>query len=152
MLVATYVVEAGATMRVPIPLTTFKDGIYEIDVHGPNGFYRSFSGDRHDTAMNVTLDYEGRGGELTGNAQIRLANPGAAAQNVRITDNSYKTGVQRNDVAARGERIILVDSAKSHGWYDFTVEVEGSTARKRYAGRVETGRPSFSDPLMGGMV
>ena len=33
-----------------------------------------------------------------------------------------------------------------------TVKAEGSEAEARYAGRVETGRPSFGDPLMGGVV
>jgi len=38
------------------------------------------------------------------------------------------------------------------GWYDFTVKSEHSSDEARYAGHVETGSPSFSDPLMGGMV
>ena len=33
------------------------------------------------------------------------------------------------------------------GWYDFTATASGFT--RRFAGRVETGRPSISDPAMG---
>jgi phospholipase C len=42
--------------------------------------------------------------------------------------------------------------SKSHGWYDFTVSSEASSATARYAGHVDTGKPSSSDPLMGGAV
>jgi hypothetical protein len=48
----------------------------------------------------------------------------------------------------------------SHSWYDFTVKADGSNQEAneeanqeaRYAGRVETGMPGFSDPLMGGVL
>jgi phospholipase C len=40
----------------------------------------------------------------------------------------------------------------SHGWYDFTVKIDESGAEARFAGRVETGRPSISDPVMAGAV
>jgi phospholipase C len=49
-------------------------------------------------------------------------------------------------------RSILLPLQSSHGWYDFTVLTDGSDVESRYAGRVETGRPSFSDPSMGGLV
>jgi phospholipase C len=39
----------------------------------------------------------------------------------------------------------------SANWYDFTVRVDGLDAfSRRFAGRVETGRHSLSDPEMGG--
>ena len=35
-------------------------------------------------------------------------------------------------------------------WYDFSVFVEGNTVfEKRYAGHIETGTESMSDPAMG---
>jgi phospholipase C len=41
----------------------------------------------------------------------------------------------------------------SHGWYDFSVSVTGAdTYLRRYAGRVETGEDSVSDPYMGRAV
>jgi phospholipase C len=36
---------------------------------------------------------------------------------------------------------------ESSNWYDFTVQSAGFESR--FAGRVETGRNSFSDPAMG---
>jgi len=49
--------------------------------------------------------------------------------------------------------VVVLDLAKSFGWYDFSVKVRGfDHFEKRYAGRVETGRSSYSDPFMGGVV
>jgi phospholipase C len=47
---------------------------------------------------------------------------------------------------------VILPCEQSHGWYDYTVKASGSNAEARFAGRVETGKPSFTDPLMGGMV
>ena len=53
--------------------------------------------------------------------------------------------------AGTGSTVVL-DLSRQHGWYDFTVTQQGGEAAFQYAGRVETGRSSFSDPLMGGVV
>jgi phospholipase C len=46
-----------------------------------------------------------------------------------------------------------MDLKKSHHWYDFGMKVNGSQAfERRYAGHIETGRSSFSDPFMGRTV
>lgn len=40
-----------------------------------------------------------------------------------------------------------------YGWYDLIVTVTGdSTFKYRLAGHVETGKDSFSDPALGGLV
>jgi phospholipase C len=40
-----------------------------------------------------------------------------------------------------------------HGWYDLIVTVTGDpTFKYRLAGHVETGKDSFSDPALGGLV
>ncbi len=71
---------------------------------------------------------------------------------VLVHDNSYKTGSVTKKIAAGQEVSTVLDLRQSHGWYDFTVKIEGSESEARFAGRVETGRSSFSDPLMGGVV
>ncbi|HEX5553858.1 MAG TPA: phospholipase domain-containing protein, partial [Chitinophagaceae bacterium] len=48
------------------------------------------------------------------------------------------------------ENTIILDLKKSHGWYDFTIRVDGADAfERRYAGHVDTGQDSYSDPFMG---
>jgi Domain of unknown function (DUF756) len=53
--VATYAVKPGYTLDEEFPLSHFADGRYLIDVHGPNGFYRSFTGDARVLAYRCML-------------------------------------------------------------------------------------------------
>jgi phospholipase C len=42
---------------------------------------------------------------------------------------------------------------KSKGWYDFVISIVGKNDfLKQYAGHLETGEESISDPFMGGML
>jgi phospholipase C len=73
-----------------------------------------------------------------------------------ITDNAYKTPAQTVTVQpgkAKINKQIRVNTAKSYGWYDFSVKLKGNQQfERRYAGRVETGKPTKTDPFMGRMV
>ena len=43
--------------------------------------------------------------------------------------------------------------ARSRGWYDLLVTVAGDPLfERRYAGHVETGEDTVTDPLMGGLL
>ncbi len=150
MTVATYAVRAGDALEETFPLTLFEDGRYSIDVHGPNGFYRSFTGDEHAPGLEMHAVYERRGSVLTGNLIVQLYNASSHALTSVIKDRSYKTGSRTEKVKAGGRVSLLLNLERSHGWYDFTVETEGGKAQAHFAGRVETGRSSFTDPLMGG--
>jgi phospholipase C len=152
MIAASYALKAGDTLHEEFPLSLFVDGHYSIDVHGPNGFHRSFSGNADARRLQVRTVYERHGTQPTGNIQVLLRNSGTGAVKVTVKDNTYKTGGQSKMVAATHESSITLPLDKSHGWYDFSVHAEGSGAEARFAGRVETGRSSFSDPLMGGLV
>jgi len=57
--------------------------------------------------------------------------------------------VMKNVAAGATENIVMW-SEKSHGWYDVSVSVENSEVR--YAGRVETGATTITDPAMGGLA
>jgi phospholipase C len=152
MMVATYAVKPGDTLSEEFPLSLFADGRYSIDVHGPNGFYRSFTGEPQATGLQARTSYERQSSHLTGNVQVLLHNPGTQPLKVAVLDNSYKTGTVNKTIPAGHEMSVVLNLKQSHGWYDFTVTADGATSAARYAGRVETGRSSFSDPLMGGLV
>ena len=83
---------------------------------------------------------------------MRLRNGAAEPISVEIRDNAYKTKSVSRRIEPGQETSVILDLEKSHGWYDYTVKAIGSDAEARFAGRVETGRASFSDPLMGGLV
>ncbi len=151
MRAATYAVRAGDALEEEFPLSLFADGKYAIDIHGPNGFYRSFSGNGKG-ALKAAAVYEWKGSSLTGNVLVNLENAGSEAVTVTVTDHSYGAGTVVKTVGAGKTRSVLLDLARSHGWYDFSAKAEGEESAARFAGRVETGRASFTDPLMGRAV
>ncbi|HSU53027.1 MAG TPA: phospholipase C, phosphocholine-specific [Candidatus Dormibacteraeota bacterium] len=152
MRVATYTVKPGDTLREEFPLAMFVDGRYSLDVHGPNGFYRSFTGDAKASALQVRAAYEQQGSSLTGNVKLSLNNTSQAALTVSVKDNAYGTGITTKPLPAGNRTAIVLNLARSHGWYDLTVKTDAAEATARFAGRVDTGRSSFTDPLMGGVV
>jgi phospholipase C len=152
MFVATYALKAGDTMQELYPLSLFAGGKYEIDVHGPNGFYRSFRGDTKASPITAHCVYERSTYGLSGNVIAHIKNLSASTVMVIVTDNSYKTAVQTQEIATGQDASLVIGASKSHGWYDFTVRTKGSDATMHYAGRVETGYESFTDPLMGRAV
>lgn len=149
---ATYAVQAGDILRQHYPLSLFAGSKYSIDVHAPNGFYRSFTGSQGSESVRIQTEYESKDSRLTGNIILHLLNTGVKPLTVTVVDNSYKTGtVSRTIDPGQGTPVVL-HLQQSHGWYDFTVKTAGSDAEAHFAGRVETGRSSFSDPLIGGIV
>jgi phospholipase C len=152
MTVATYAVKPGDTLSEEFPLSLFADARYSIEVHGPNGFYRAFTGNPHAPTVHAETAYERENSQLTDNVQIRLSNSSERPITVTVQDNAYKTAAVTRTIAAGREASVVLNLKQSYGWYDFTVKTDGSQSEARFAGRVETGRSSFSDPLMGGVV
>ena len=53
------------------------------------------------------------------------------------------------ELSAGTESVISLPLAVNHGWYDVDVVIAGATGFvRRYAGRIETGLPSRTDPVM----
>jgi phospholipase C len=146
---ATYAVRAGDTIARQIPLSMFADSGYSIEVIGPNGFYRSFTGRSGAFPLSVHTSYERQGTRLTGNVQVQLGCKSTHPVIITIKDNSYKSEMVTRTIKPGEDMSVILRLEKSHGWYDFTVKADGSNNEARYAGHVETGMASFSDPLMG---
>lgn len=149
----SYAVKAGDQLKDTWPLSSFEDAHYHLRVYGPNGFYREFTGDAGDPQVEITCNYQRsitNSKKLTGNVELKLVNHGTQPATFTIADMGYKKGVLKKTVAARTTATLVIDLAKSQGWYDFSVKASGSNLfSQRYAGRVETGKESISDPVMG---
>ncbi len=138
-----YAVRAGSVLRDGWQV----DGAYHLRVDGPNGFMREFVDAAARSALRVVVDHpSGKG--ASGDVRVRLTNAASSVLPVTLTDESYHAAPRQTRVSARGTTTLVVPTAASHGWYDFTVR-SGELAY-RYAGRVETGKWSISDPAMGG--
>lgn len=148
----SYAVVAGGDLSDAWPVQSFENGIYHVRIYGPNGFFRECSGKANDPEIAIVCDYERPGKlikKLTGNVTLNITNlkPGQS-YTVEIKDNAYKNKTIKKVIT--NESAIVLNLDKSFGWYDFTVRVQGyDDFERRYAGHVETGKASYTDPFMG---
>ncbi|MES2427549.1 MAG: phospholipase domain-containing protein, partial [Bacteroidota bacterium] len=152
----TYAVKPGDSLSDAWPINEFEDGHYHLRLYGPNGFYREFKGGHTEPEIETELNHQRNRLNkklLTGNIELAINNGSKKTHTITLTDNAYKTGIQKKVVLGTGKSTFAVDLTKSLGWYDFTIRVEGvSGFEKRFAGRVETGKPGYTDPYMGRVV
>lgn len=151
-----FAVRAGDALRYDWPLASFEDNHYHLKVYGPNGFYREIKGHEQDPLMEVACRYEQDpiSNNATGNLLIIISNRDNHKKRVVIIeDNSYRGKPIKRILAGGTSGNIVVHAGDNYGWYDISVKIEGSNEyERRYAGRVETGKESKTDPLMGGVV
>jgi phospholipase C len=134
----SYTVGAGHTLRPSLAA----DGGFDVSFHGPNGFYRRFSGTTHERFLEV------RARRDDGYLVLTLHNRSDQALRVHVAD--AHAGVRTVRVRPHDRRRVRVPLATRHGWYDVLVTVAGHPHwRRALAGRVENGRPRTSDPLLG---
>ncbi|MRG44226.1 phospholipase C, phosphocholine-specific [Chitinophaga sp. SYP-B3965] len=133
-------------------LNDFDNGRYHLRVYAPNGFYREFAGNRNNPLLKIETLYENKAASLTGNVIVRITNHDTRAIAVEIKDNSYKNGTVKRTVASQETMKVVLNLARSHQWYDYTVSVPGMDMLEVFAGHVETGKVSQTDPLMGGSL
>lgn len=138
----SYAVAAGDQLTDTF---AFDNGVYALQVYGPNGFYRQMNGGEDDPALEISLDYK-----KSGILMLDLRNSGNKVLELDIRDNAYKAKPLHAKVNPGQGMVFPLSLKKSHGWYDFNVIVKGAGRfERRYAGHVETGASSYSDPLMG---
>jgi len=146
----SYAVTAGDTLTDEWTSKDFDGDRYHFKVHGPNGFLREFKGSVNDGGLEVLCSYEKDSSKrLTGNVTLLIVNRGTKPVEVTVADKSYKQKSVTKTIGAGNNTTIKVTSAKSSGWYDSSVTINGNTIfEHRFAGRVETGNESISDPAM----
>jgi phospholipase C len=134
----SYTLGAGHTLT-----PTLKAGAgYNVSVHGPNGFFRRFAGRTASPLLEVRARH--RDGYLV----LTLHNRSAERQKVHVADAYARD--RSFHLGPHGRRNVRIPLAHTHGWYDVLVTVAGrSHFARALAGRVETGRPSISDPQLG---
>jgi phospholipase C len=117
-------------------------GPFDVSFHGPNGFFRRFSGSTADPALEV------RARRRRGRLVLMLHNRSDRALRVKVAD-AY--GADHSVQVKKGSRKeVLVPLAATHGWYDVLVTVAGHPRLKRgFAGRFDNGQASTSDPQLG---
>lgn len=148
---AHYAVKAGDTLTDRIDLNRFATDGYDMEIHGPNGFFRQFKGQRTGGYPAVACKPLVRAaGALEAGLAFTFTNPSAQEMQVTLSSNAYEQFSRVVVIPGNGSLEAVVPTAGKHGWYDVSVRLEGRPDfLQRYAGRVETGKSSISDPLMG---
>jgi len=151
-----YAVAAGHEEKDAWQLNKFENNIYHLKVYGPNGFYRSFKGNGNDPVLDIKCSYERsklNSKRLTGNLLFTIVNNDTKALTVALIDNSYKTGNRSKTILPKTTTAVVMNLEKSFGWYDASIKVKGfEFFEQQFAGHVETGEVSKTDPLMGEVI
>lgn len=149
--VRSYTVEPGKQLAGVWTIA----GTYDLSVYGPNGFARQFKGGvaTGSAALDVKVRYEREG---WGGIALNIANRAGANATVSVL-NAYSGNrfVRLLPGGAAHEAWTLQDFPLHdyYGWYDLAITVEEDpTLTLRLAGHVETGKDSYSDPALGGLV
>jgi phospholipase C len=121
--------------------------LYDLSVYGPNGFFRRFAGGMAGSSANllVAAEYDtGRGGMT-----LTVTNAGEETVEVTIADN-YAGQMRQNRLAPGHSVPVKLSFEASANWYDVLITVNADpTFIRHYAGHVETGEASLSDPHIG---
>jgi hypothetical protein len=96
---------------------------------------------------------ESKDRKFNGNIDLQIKNISANNIQVEVVDLAYGTGIKTITLSKNEYKKVSLDLLKSHSWYDFLIRTKGTKeAGWQYAGHVETGKESFTDPQMGGIV
>jgi phospholipase C len=132
------------------------NGSYDLWVVGPHGFHRHATGNaiRAASAAQPNPDVQVSGERSSGDLLVKLVNSGAVACTFQLVANRYFAATPTEHVVlARSETVLRLPLLASGRWYDHSVKVKGQADfSRRFAGRVETGAPSVSDPAMSGIA
>lgn len=130
-----YAVSPGDSLvdQVPVGSTV------HVRIDGPNGFLREL---RSDLTPGFSASASCRGTEVT----LTFENRSANALELKISDPSYGHSVSPINLKSGEKKSVKISVKASQRWYDFVV-TGGSTAY-RFAGRIEDGSWSISDPAM----
>jgi phospholipase C len=140
-----YAVEAGKSLtdRVPVDAGSLHaGGSCRFGLYGPNGFYRGF-----EQGVAEPIEVTSRSG--AGTLELTIRNLTTATLTAFL-DHGYAGGSSGRVPLAPGETSTEIwDITATHNWYSFTVHVPGAARFARtFAGHLENGRPSRSDPLL----
>ncbi|MEU9242888.1 phosphocholine-specific phospholipase C [Streptomyces sp. NPDC048385] len=137
----TYTTEAGKSVSDTWN-SVYSGGSYDLTVHGPNGFLRTFQGSGTVAGPEVTARPHGDDIELA------FTNRGGGTVKLKVADGY---GGRGRTFTVRAGAVVkhIVHLNHSERWYDLTVTSDADARYvRRFAGHVENGRPGVSDPAI----
>lgn len=126
-------------------------GAYDLWVLGPNGFHRHFKGDTKQLSIlkikpEIRVCYD----IANGNVYLEMMNNGEKAVEYKIRPVAYRTDAEIKFSVQPNQTISHHwDLQESWHWYDFELtNTQDSSFYRRFAGRIETGKDTVSDPAV----
>ncbi|RYE03136.1 MAG: phospholipase C, phosphocholine-specific [Sphingomonadales bacterium] len=147
--VSHYAVKAGDVLTDRIALNRFETDRYEIEIFGPNGFYRNFTGNRSARAPSVACRpvFAKSGGATL---EFALSHDGAKDVQLELRSGAYAAWHKRVTLRAGKAATVKFPLDPKMPWYEVSVTAPSDPAfRYTVAGRIEDGQPSISDPAIG---
>jgi len=125
---------------------------YDLSVHGPNGFFRRFKDGAGGPGAGLAIRALSGSRRDAGEIALKLRNRGSASVEVTVSSR-YSSRSTTLTLAPGGTEALEFSVGRTRGWYDLTVTVQGDPQFEyRYAGHLENGEDSISDPGMGGLI
>ncbi len=154
-----YTIEAGKSLAddFSVDMRTAK---YAWTVYGPNGFVRVFNGQiragKAPGAVMATANRSSAPDMLTirdgyrnqvGVFLLELHNRGGEPLPIVLTDKAYGVPTRELTLLPNSRFVSEWDIARNYSWYDISVTLVGyAEYERRYAGHMETGHDSRTDP------
>lgn len=144
----SFVVPSGAIITRTITPSAASKGLYDVDLHGPDGFLRRLAGDVtlwHKTGPIPEAYIEDL---LDGQSlQLNLVNQGQVSVELQIGSNqAYLAPVGQSPskvTVLAGQSMTILMKATNSGRYDYEVSAPSiSVWRRRFAGRLYKYQPS----------
>jgi phospholipase C len=147
----TYTVEPRKRLFDEWNVTLTGASDYDLSVYGPNGFLRAFKGGvsgRGRANLDVRASYDEARNRIT----VMISNHALQLAKVSVLDKYTGRIVKR--VLEPGESVSKHWSlTRLFGWYDLVITVDEDPGFEyHFAGHLETGRDSISDPAIGGLI
>jgi phospholipase C len=137
----------GARARLDDLLALHDGHAYGYFILGPNGFHRLVAGSTRECLIEAKLI------EVPHENLVRIVviNRGVETRMLLAAATPYGAPMRDEVLRAGATTEWRYSTAASGGWYDVDLSMPGPFAfRRRFAGRMENGRDSISDPAMGG--
>lgn len=138
-----FAVNPGDSLSYSWPISEFENGLLHLRVYGPNGFYREYIGNTSSLSEMEILPIAS-GKKISRKAKIKLNSN--KNLNLKLTENAYRNTESIIQLSSGKKFEQELDFESSKGWYDFTIA--GEDFECTFAGRMENGEESISDPLL----
>lgn len=126
----SYALYAGKELSHPV-----SSGVYDYEVFGPNGFFRKFKGHSTPESEVILINDPSKN-------QVELIIKNGKKRSL-ILENLYTKNKKAISILKQEEKIVI-DLAPFKGWYD--LKITSDKHSWHFAGRIETGKVSVSDP------